>query len=141
MQSLTSCLDPSLFTDRQQCLPARPDPLQTGGSCSWRRDAGGGFCDARRSRACGRPEECSLVYPAGASPAKTLRLNSARGRTEHSSLLAAVIPVHVDVSSPFHRRMMDTRAAKGRNIPRILQPANPGMVLSGSYFHCHILHW
>ena len=132
---------PSLFTDRQQCLPAHPDPLQTGGSCSWRRDAGGGFCDALRSPACGRPEEQSLVYPAVASPGETPRLNSARGRMEHSSLLAAAISVHVEVSSPFRGRRTDVRAAKGRNVARILQPANPGMFLSDSYFQCHILRW
>lgn len=39
-----------LFTDRQQCLPAHPEPLRGGGSCSWRGDAGRGFCDALGAR-------------------------------------------------------------------------------------------
>lgn len=132
---------PSLFTDRQQCLPAHPDPLQTGGSCSWRRDAGGGFWDALRSRPCGRPEERSLVYPAVAFLAETPRLNSARGCMERSGLLAAAICVRVEISSPFHGRRTDVRAAKGRNVARILQPAKPGRFLSGSYFQCHIICW
>lgn len=141
MRSFMSCLAPACLRTASGVYRPTRTLLQTGGSCSWRRDAGGGFCDALRSWPCGRPEERSLVYPAVAFLAETPQLNSARGCTERSSLLAAAASVRVENSSPFRGRRTDVRAAKGRNVARILQPAKPGRFLSGSYFHCHILCW
>lgn len=109
-----------LFTDRQQCLPAHPEALRGGGSCSWRGMREGG------SAMLSEPGEPRFVYPAVASPAKTPWLDPARGHVERSSLSCSDFCARGDLEPLLWD--MDARAAKSSSSkPR--------------HSRCHAVYW
>lgn len=69
MQLLTSCLAPACLRTASSVYRPTRTLCKLEAAAAGRGMRGGGLCDALRSRACGQPEECSLVYPAMASPA------------------------------------------------------------------------